>query len=99
MNEIDSCKSKYELALLAKLAQQTERYDEMVKFANKLFLLEEELTSAERNLCASAYKNLVSSRRAELKVLDAVEQKLPNKGSESVEMQAAIKKYRSAIRK
>ena len=58
----------------------------MAKYANKLFLLEEELTAAERNLCASAYKNLVSNRRAEIKVLASIENKLENKEIQSREM-------------
>ena len=61
---IKSINNKYELTLLAKIAQQTERYDEMVVYANKMLLSDEELTSSERNLCASAYKNIISNRRA-----------------------------------
>lgn len=56
--------TKEDFVLLAKLAQQTERYEEMIAYANKLFLAESELSSAERNLCASAYKNVVGWRRA-----------------------------------
>lgn len=63
---IKGINNKYELTLLAKIAQQTERYDEMVTYANKLFLCDEELSNSERNLCASAYKNIVSNRRAYL---------------------------------
>lgn len=47
----------------------------MLTFANQILLSEEELTSPERNLCSSAYKNVVSSRRAELKVIQAVRSK------------------------
>lgn len=38
MLDIDKAKSKYELILMAKLAQQTERYDEMAQIANKLLI-------------------------------------------------------------
>jgi hypothetical protein len=47
----------------------------MLTFADEILLSEEELTPAERNLCASAYKNVVSSRRAELKVVQAMNAK------------------------
>jgi 14-3-3 protein epsilon len=60
---------KEDYVLLAKLAQQTERFEEMVTFADQILLSQEELVPAERNLCASAYKSLVASRRAELKVI------------------------------
>jgi len=63
---------KEDYVLLAKLAQQTERYEEMVTFADEILLSEEELTPAERNLCASAYKSVVCSKRAELKVVQAM---------------------------
>lgn len=64
MNNVLEGRSKYELTLLAKIAQQTERYEEMITYADKLLTFDEELTSAERNLCASAYKNIISNRRA-----------------------------------
>lgn len=44
----------------------------MLTFADEILLSEEELTPAERNLCASAYKSVVCSRRAELKVVQAM---------------------------
>lgn len=53
----------------------------MAQYANKLLLLGEQLTSAEKNLCASAYKNLVNNRRAEIKVLNAIANKLGNKNT------------------
>lgn len=51
----------------------------MAELANKLLLMGEPLTAAERNLCSSAYKNLVNNRRAELKVLHAVGKKIGSK--------------------
>ena len=66
---------KDDYVLLAKLAQQTERYDQMVTYADEILLSEDELSPAERSLCASAYKNVVSSHRAELKVIEALRNK------------------------
>lgn len=36
MNNALEGRSKYQLTLLAKISQQTERYDEMVTYADKL---------------------------------------------------------------
>lgn len=95
MNNALDGRSKYELTLLAKIAQQTERYEEMVTYADKLFLFDEELTSAERNLCSSAYKNVISNRRAELKVLESIQNKLTPK--EYKEIRTTIEKYKKDI--
>lgn len=79
MYEANKTRSKYELTLLTKLAQQTEMYNDMADYADELLLLGEQLTGAERNLCSSAYKNLVNNRRAEIKVLNAVAKKIGGK--------------------
>ena len=47
----------------------------MITFADQILTSEEELTPPERNLCASAYKSVVASRRAELKVIQTIESK------------------------
>lgn len=80
---------------MAKIAQQTERYDEMARFCQRLLIQEDELTSAERNLCSSAYKNLISNRRAELRVLDSIKDKA--KTTESKDILTVIKKYRKNV--
>ena len=58
-------------------------------------LLGEPLSGAERNLCSSAYKNLVNNRRAEIKVLNAVAKKVGLK--QSKEMSIVLKNYKTAI--
>lgn len=47
----------------------------MTTFVDQILLSEEELIPHERNLCASAYKSVVASRRAELKVINAMQSK------------------------
>ncbi|KAI3876355.1 hypothetical protein MKW92_034442 [Papaver armeniacum] len=52
---------------LAKIAEQAERYEEMVSFMEKLVVGSssvEELTVEERNLLSVAYKNVIGSLRA-----------------------------------
>ncbi|KAJ0917518.1 putative 14-3-3 protein [Helianthus annuus] len=48
---------------MAKLAEQAERYKEMVEFMEKI-VDSEELTVEERNLLSVAYKNVNGARRA-----------------------------------
>ncbi|KAJ4916397.1 14-3-3-like protein GF14 epsilon [Raphanus sativus] len=49
---------------LAKLSEQTERYDEMVEAMKKVAQLDVELTVEERNLVSVGYKNVIGARRA-----------------------------------
>lgn len=66
---------KSSLIMLCKMAQQTERYEEMASFVDQIYRRNEELTPEDRNLCATAYKNLIGVKRAELKTLKSVEEK------------------------
>lgn len=49
---------------MAKLAEQAERYDEMVAFMKEVAKLGVELTVEERNLLSVAYKNVIGARSA-----------------------------------
>jgi len=59
----------------AKLAEQAERYDEMVEAMKKIAQLDVELTVEERNLLSVAYKNVIGARRASWRILSSIEQK------------------------
>jgi len=81
----------------AKLAEQAERYDEMVESMKKVAIADGELTVEERNLLSVAYKNVIGARRASWRIISSIEQKEDGKGSEAkVEM---IKKYRNQVEK
>jgi len=80
---------------MAKLAEQAERYDEMVEAMKKVALLDVELTVEERNLLSVAYKNVVGARRASWRIVSSIEQKEENKGNES--HVTRIKEYRTKI--
>lgn len=67
---------------LSKLAEQAERYDEMVDSMKKLAYLNVDLTVEERNLFSVGYKNVVGARRASWRILSSIEQKEESKGSE-----------------
>ncbi|KAL5992443.1 14-3-3 protein 7 [Asimina triloba] len=67
---------------MARLAEQAERYDEMVESMKRVARLDVELTVEERNLLSVGYKNVIGSRRASWRILSSVEQKEEAKGSE-----------------
>jgi len=64
-----------ESVYMAKLAEQTERYDEMVEHMKKVAQTNEELTVEERNLLSVAYKNVIGARRASWRIVSSIEQK------------------------
>jgi len=66
----------------AKLAEQAERYDEMVESMKKVASMDVELTVEERNLLSVAYKNVIGARRASWRIISSIEQKEENKGAE-----------------
>jgi len=80
---------------MAKLAEQAERYDEMVAFMKEVAKLGVELTVEERNLLSVAYKNVIGARRASWRIVSSIEQKEENKGNEGQVIK--IKTYRQKI--
>eukprot|EP01033_Poteriospumella_lacustris_P004033 gene4034-2876_t len=65
----DSC------VFMAKLAEQAERFDEMVDHMKSVARESQELSVEERNLLSVAYKNVIGSRRASWRVISSIEQK------------------------
>lgn len=80
---------------MAKLAEQAERYDEMVEAMKRVAKMDVELTVEERNLLSVAYKNVIGARRASWRIISSIEQKEENKGNEA--HVAKIKEYRSKV--
>lgn len=83
---------------LAKLAEQAERYEEMVQFMDKLVLSatpSAELTVEERNLLSVAYKNVIGSLRAAWRIVSSIEQKEESRKNE--DHVVLVKEYRSKI--
>jgi len=68
---------------MAKLAEQAERYDEMVDAMKKVAGLNVELSVEERNLLSVAYKNVIGARRAAFRIITSIEQKEQSKGNEN----------------
>jgi len=80
---------------LAKLAEQAERYDEMVAEMKKIAAQSQDLTVEERNLLSVAYKNVIGARRASWRIISSIEQKEENKGHE--ERVKLTKEYRKKV--
>ncbi|TAQ83225.1 hypothetical protein B7494_g8448 [Chlorociboria aeruginascens] len=80
---------------LAKLAEQAERYEEMVENMKSVASEDQELTVEERNLLSVAYKNVIGARRASWRIVTSIEQKEESKGNSS--QVGLIKEYRQKI--
>ncbi|XP_073066782.1 14-3-3-like protein B [Primulina eburnea] len=90
--------AREENVYMAKLAEQAERYEEMVEFMEKVSMSlpeNEDLTVEERNLLSVAYKNVIGARRASWRIISSIEQKEESRGNEG--HVTTIKGYRSKI--
>lgn len=87
--------SKEDKIYMAKLAEQAERYDDMVKHMKDVvgvihtkivFQLGGDLSNDDRNLLSVAYKNWIGTRRSAWRAVSAIEQKEEAKGSKYLEL-------------
>ncbi|GAY54270.1 hypothetical protein CUMW_155410, partial [Citrus unshiu] len=90
-----SSKERENFVYVAKLAEQAERYDEMVDAMKNVAKLDVELTVEERNLLSVGYKNVIGARRASWRILSSIEQKEEAKGNEVNAKR--IKEYRQKV--
>ena len=79
---------------MAKLAEQAERYDEMVEHMKVVASSADELSLEERNLLSVAYKNVVGSRRASLRIILSIESKEAEKNGSKLEL---IRGYKTKV--
>ena len=87
--------SREDSVYLAKLAEQAERYEEMVENMKTVASSGQELSVEERNLLSVAYKNVIGARRASWRIVSSIEQKEEAKGNEH--QVNLIRDYRSKI--
>lgn len=78
----------------AKLAEQAERYDDMVAAMKAKVEEKPTLESEERNLLSVAYKNVIGARRASWRMVSSLEQNDHEQNERKKEM---IKAYRETI--
>lgn len=67
--------SREDLVYMAKLAEQAERYEDMVQSMKEVAALGNELTVEERNLLSVAYKNVIGALRASWRIISTMESK------------------------
>ncbi|RKP06931.1 14-3-3 1 protein [Thamnocephalis sphaerospora] len=80
---------------MAKLAEQAERYDEMVTSMKLVAQSNEDLIVEERNLLSVAYKNVIGARRASWRIISSIEYKEEAKNNDAhVQL---IKEYRRKV--
>ncbi len=60
---------------VAKMAEQAERFEEMVSATKSIAKMGVDLTVEERSLLSVAYKNVVGARRASWKILSSIQHK------------------------
>ncbi|KAI3689246.1 hypothetical protein L2E82_47199 [Cichorium intybus] len=77
---MDTEKERERHVYFARIAEQAERYDEMVEAMKSIAKLDVELTLEERNLLSVGYKNVIGSRRASWRILSSIEHKEESKG-------------------
>eukprot|EP00735_Rhodelphis_limneticus_P009386 TRINITY_DN2725_c0_g2::TRINITY_DN2725_c0_g2_i1::g.27816::m.27816 TRINITY_DN2725_c0_g2::TRINITY_DN2725_c0_g2_i1::g.27816 ORF type:complete len:255 (-),score=109.63,sp/P62262/1433E_SHEEP/77.31/5e-131,14-3-3/PF00244.15/1.3e-112 TRINITY_DN2725_c0_g2_i1:24-788(-) len=85
------------LVYKAKLAEQAERYDEMVTCMKQVAEAGAELTIEERNLLSVAYKNVIGARRASWRIVSSIEAKETSKDNK--DHVSIIKEYRDKVEK
>ncbi|XP_072316533.1 14-3-3 protein beta/alpha-1-like [Eucyclogobius newberryi] len=83
-----------DLLFMAKLAEQTERYDDMAETMKKFTKMSGTLDTDARNLFSVAYKNVVGARRSSWRVISNDESRA---GDEK--KRAPIKAYKDEIEK
>jgi 14-3-3 protein epsilon len=84
-----------EKIFMAKLAEQAERYDEMVTFMKEVVKLQAELSQEERNLLSVAFKNVVGTRRTARRVVASIEHK--EEGKHQDDHVKIIQQYRAQV--
>ncbi|AMD22196.1 HGL144Cp [Eremothecium sinecaudum] len=88
--------SREDSVYLAKLAEQAERYEEMVDNMKAVASSGQELSVEERNLLSVAYKNVIGARRASWRIVSSIEQKEEAKEKSEYQVKL-IRTYRSKI--
>ena len=64
--------SREELIYMSRIAEQTERFEDMLEYMKKVVVTGQELNEEERNLLSVAYKNTVGSRRTAWRALSSI---------------------------
>jgi len=86
--------AREEFLYMAKIAEQTERFEDMVDAMNKVVAANADLTVEERSLLSVAYKNTIFSRKTAWRALSSIEKKEEQKGSRNIGL---LKRYKAKV--
>ena len=86
--------TREEQLYMAKITEQTERFEDMLDAMNKVVAANPDLTVEERNLLSVAYKNTIGSRRTAWRALSSIEKKEEQKGSKNLGL---LRSYKAKI--
>lgn len=89
-----------DLVFKAKLAEQAERYDEMMEYMSEVASktgANEQLSVEERNLLSVAYKNVIGARRASWRIMSSIETKEESKSGANSETCKLIRDYKANV--
>ena len=86
--------SRDELIYMAKICEQTERFDDMLTYIKKVLEAGDELSVEDRNLLSVAYKNSVGTRRTAWRVISSIETKEEAKESKNLPL---LREYKAKI--
>lgn len=86
---------KSDLVYKAKLCEQVERFDDMVKHMD-IVATKPPLSVEERNLLSVAYKNVIGAKRASWRILTSIEAKLDDSDSGKKEI---LHQYKAEVEK
>lgn len=90
--------SREDLVYMAKVSEQTERFEDMLSYMKQVVSQGGDLSVEERNLLSVAYKNSVGSRRTAWRALEAIEQREESKGGKHTHLiQDAKRKVKEEI--
>jgi 14-3-3 protein epsilon len=79
---------------MAKICEQTERFDDMLGYMKKVLEFPDELSIEDRNLLSVAYKNSVGTRRTAWRVISSIETKEEAKSNPNL---ALLREYKVKI--
>jgi len=83
-----------ENVFMARMAEQAERYEDMVEYMKRVAKMAGDLVPDERNLLSVSYKNAVGARRQAWRAVNTLEQREAAKGPAILEL---IRGYKSKV--
>ena len=85
--------SKEELIYMSRIAESTERFEDMLEYMKKVVGYKTELNIEERNLLSVAYKNSVGSRRYQIDNLELLGELFNQLKQKKIQKAAKISNY------